>query len=203
DDVEIAHLQLIVPAAGGRGVYAVSAASGAGANRVYIHDCFISMVATASTSTYGVQLGTLATGSVNDMLIQNCFFQSGDASTAGANGAAVVMIGTAYGLEIANSTFAALGTGAWARCIENIGTGVPNGVVIRDCDFINSATATSLISTAVYTSGTQVDGAINVLRCYISAGTDMATAAAIVDIVAAETYISSSLIAGQVINGNP
>ena len=191
DDTEISFLHLLPTAAGGRGVYAASAASGAGANRVYIHDCTIAMVGTASTSTYGVQLGTAATGSVNDMLIRNCFIQSGDASTTGANGGAVVTIGTAYGLTIENSTFAALGTGAWARCIEHISAGT-TGCMIRDCDFINSSNATSIITTAVYATGATIDAATSLWRCYIAAGTDVATGAAIVDVGLAETYLASS-----------
>ena len=192
NDTEISYLHFLPVAAGGVAVYAASAGSGAGANTVYIHDCTLAMVATAATSTYGVQLGTAATGSVNDMLIRNCYFQSGDASTTGANGAAVVCVGTAYNLTIEHSTFAALGTGAWARAFENIGAAASAGITIRDCDFINSSNATSIITTAVYTSGTQIDAGINLYRCYIAAGTDVATAAAIVDVGLAETYLASS-----------
>lgn len=192
NDTEISFLHFLPVAAGGVCVYAASGSSGAGANTVYIHDCTVAMVATAATSTYGIQLGTAATGSVNDMLIRNCYFQSGDASTTGANGAAVVCVGTAYNLTIENCTFAALGTGAWARAVENIAAAASSGITIRDCDFINSSNGTSVITTAVYTSGTQIDGGINLYRCYIAAGTDVATAAAIVDVGLAETYLASS-----------
>ena len=191
-DTEISFLHMLPVTAGGVGVYATSAASGAGANTVYIHDCTLAMVGTAATSTYGIQLGTPATGSVNDMVVRNCYFQSGDASTTGANGAAVVCVGTAYNLAIENCTFAALGTGAWARAFENIAAAASSGITIRDCDFINSSNATSVITTAVYTSGTQIDAGINLYRCYIAAGTDVATAAAIVDVGLAETYLASS-----------
>ena len=201
NDTEFSFLHILPAGAGGVGIYLVNAASAAGANRTYIHDCTFAMVDTVGTSTYGVQLGTLATGSTVDTLIRNCYFQSGDSTVSGANGAGVVTIGTAFGLEIANSTFANMGTAAWARAVESISAGT-TGMLIRECDFINSTTATSLITTAVYATAALADGSIHMYRCYVAAGTDGVTAQAIVDVVLAESYIASSLVGGQILFGN-
>lgn len=186
DDVEIAHLDLIPVTAGGRGIYAQN-----GADRMFIHDCTFSMIAVAATSTYGVALGTPATGVVEDMIVRNCRFISGSSAESSANGAGVVAISTAYGLTIEQCTFTMKGTAAWARSIETVGTASTN-MLIRDCDFLNSTTAaTEGITTAIF-GATTGDGAMQVYRCYVSAGTDVATATAIVDIVLAETYLASA-----------
>lgn len=195
DDVEISWINFLPVAAGGRGIYLAP-----GADRTYIHDCALSMIATAATSTYGIALGTLATGTNIHTVIRNCYFESG---LTAANGAAVVMIGTAYGLSIEHSTFENTGTGAWARVIEAVTASVSAGVTVRDCDFLTSASTTTLMTNIVYSSGAQIDGFLAMLRCYIPAGSDLATGAAIPEFVFAETYISSSLVAGQIIQGNP
>lgn len=186
DDVEIAWLDLIPVTAGGRGIYAQ-----AGADRLYVHDCTFSMIAAAATSTYGIALGTLATGVVDDCIVRNCTFISGSSAQSSANGAGVVAITTAYGLAIENCTFSMKGTAAWARSIESLSAGTTN-TIIRDCDFLNSSTAsTEGITTAIFTGAT-IDGATQVYRCYVSAGTDVATGTAITDIVLAETYLASA-----------
>ena len=192
DDVEIAWLDLIPVAAGGRGVYAA-----AGADRLYVHDCTFSMIATAATSTYGVALGTVATGVNEDVIVRNCYFQSGSAATSGANGAGVVAINTVYGLSIENCTFINKGTAAWAIAVQTIST-VGNWSM-RDCDFLASSLATSLITTAVNSAGT-VDGSAQLYRCYFAGLTDAATSAVSIDIVLAECYLASN--AGGVIAAN-
>ena len=187
DDVEIAWLDLIPVAAGWRGIYAQ-----AGADRLYVHDCTFSMIAAAATSTYGIALGTLATGVVEDCVVRNCLFISGSSAQSSANGPGVVAIATAYGLSIDSCTFTMKGTAAWAIAVQSLSAGTTNAV-IRDCDFLNSSTAaTEGITTAVNTTGSTIDGAWQMYRCYVSAGTDVATASAIVDIVLAETYLASS-----------
>ena len=187
DDVEIAWLDLIPVAAGGRGIYAQ-----AGADRLYVHDCTFSMIAAAATSTYGIALGTLATGVVDDCIVRNCTFISGSSAQSAANGAGVVAITTAYGLAIENCTFTMKGTAAWASAIEQLSAGTTN-MIVRDCDFLNSSTAaTEGITTAVANGGGTIDGSVQIYRCYVSAGTDVVTASAIVDCVLAETYLASA-----------
>ena len=186
DDVEIAWLDLRPVTAGGRGIYAA-----AGADRLYVHDCTFSMIAVAATSTYGIVLGTLATGVVEDTVIRNCLFISGSSAESSANGAGVSVITTAYGLTIEQCTFSMKGTAAWLSAIDTYSAGTTN-CVIRDCDFLNSSTAATEGITTAITSTSTIDGALQVFRCYVSAGTDVATASAIVDIVLAETYLASA-----------
>lgn len=196
DDCEIAWLDFLPVAAGGVGIYlasgAVSGSGGAGADRTYIHDCSLTAVAASSTSTYGIQMGSLATGVNQDTVIRNCYFTAGNATGSNsAQGPGFVAIGTSYNTSIENSTFAVKGTAAWAIAVQSLSAG-SSGNSIRDCDFLNSSTATSLITTAVNTTGSTIDGAWQIYRCFVSAGTDVATATAIVDIVLGETYLSSA-----------
>lgn len=196
DDVEIAWLDFIPVAAGGVAIYntvgAVSGSGGSGADRTYIHDCTVGMVAASATSTYGIQIGTAATGVAQDIVIRNCLFTVGDAGGSNsAQGPGVVAIGTAYACSIEHCTFQNKGTGAWAIAIQSLSAGTA-GCIIRDCDFLNSSNTTSVITTAVNTSSTTIDAAWSIWRCYIAAGTDVATATAIVDIGLAETYLASS-----------
>lgn len=184
DDVEIAWIDLIPVAAGGRGIYAQ-----AGADRLFVHDCTFSMIAAAATSTYGVALGTVATGVNEDTVIRNCYFQSGSSAQSGANGGGVVAINTVYGLSIENCTFINKGTAAWAIAVQTIST-VGNWSM-RDCDFLASSLATSLITTAVNSAGT-VDGSAQLYRCYFAGLTDAATSAVSIDLVLAECYLASN-----------
>ena len=159
------------------------------------------MIATAATSTYGIALGTLATGVVDDCIVRNCRFISGSSAQSSANGAGVVAITTAYGLTIEQCTFTMKGTAAWDRSIENLSAGTSN-MLVRDCDFLNSSTAaTEGITTAIQNTSGTIDGSVQVYRCYVSAGTDVATATAIVDIVLAETYLASAG-GGAIANNN-
>ena len=189
-DTEIAFIHFAPPAAGGRGV-SLSPLSGL-ANRTYIHDCTFAMVATASVTTYGVTVPAGVTADLlEDTLISNCYFLSGAEAASGANGSAVNTLGTTSSFTIEQSTFELKGTAAWATAILASQAG-GKGLVVRDCDFINPTSATTVITTAINTTGQTIDGSTQVHRCYIPAGTDGVTASAMVDIVLTETYIANS-----------
>jgi hypothetical protein len=195
DDVEIAWLHLAPAAGGGQGINV-----NIGADRTYIHDCTTALVATASTTTYGIAFGTAATGVCEDTLIANCYFQSGLSNSSGANGPAISGLCTVYGLTIEQSTFELKGTAAWASAITTVSAG-SLGVAIRDCDFINPTSATTVITTAITTTGQTIDGSTQVHRCYIPAGTDGCTASAMVDIVLTESYTANSSGGTILLNG--
>lgn len=189
-DTEIAYLNLAPPAAGGRGI-SLSALSGA-ANRAYIHDNTISMIATASVTTYGVTIptNTGATG-IEDVLISKCYFISGAAGASGANGPAVNILGTAYGVTIEQSTFELKGTAAWADAILSSQT-ASVGLLIRDCDFQTPTKTTTVMTDAIDVTGMTTDGATHVLRCYFPENTDAFEATATLDVMCSENYLSTS-----------
>lgn len=189
-DTEIAFIHFAPPAAGGRGI-SLAPLSGA-ANRTYIHDCTFALIATASVTTYGVTVPAGVTADLlEDTLVSRCYFLSGTDTTSGANGSAVNTLGTTSSFTIENSTFELKGTAAWANAILASQAGC-KGLAIRDCDFINPTSATTVITTAINATGQTIDGATQVHRCYIPAGTDGVTASAMVDIVLTETYLANS-----------
>lgn len=185
-DVEISHLHFLPTAAGGQCV-----APSTGVSRLYVHDCTFGMNATASTTTYGISRPNLTTGIVDDVLISNCYFESGTATTSGANGPAVNMLGTCHGWTIEQSTFELKGTAAWANAILSSNAS-STGLMIRDCDFKNPTSATTVITTAINTTSQTIDGSTQVFRCYIPTGTDGVTASAMADIVLAGTYLADT-----------
>lgn len=195
-DVEIAHLDIAPPAAGGQGVRVQLA----GAD-FYLHDCSISMIATASTTTYGVTSPLASPGiNVDNILIRNCYFQSGLVGSSGANGAAVFMGATVRGLTIENSTFELKGTAAWADAI--LATGTANvGVTIRDCDFLTPTVATTVMTDVIDITGAVIDGNTHVLRCYFPDGSDAFQITATPDAIASECYTSTNTAASMVAIG--
>lgn len=189
-DAEICNLHLAPTAAGGRGI-SLAPLSGA-ANRAYIHDVTVAMVGTASATTYGITVPAGVTNDLlEDVLISHCYFQSGLDTSSGANGSAVNALGTTSGMTIEQSTFELKGTAAWANAILLSQAG-SKGIVVRDCDTINPTNTTTVITTFLNATGQTIDGSTQIHRCYIAAGTDTATATAIVDVVLTETYLASS-----------
>lgn len=188
-DTEIAYIQFNPAAAGGRGI-SLAPLSGA-ANRTYIHDCSFALTATASTTTFGITVPANVTADLlEDVLVQRCYFLSGLAASSGANGPGVNILGTAHGFTIEQSTFQLKGTGAWAAAILSSQAGTL-GTLIRDCDFQNPTSATTVITTAYLATGQTVDGSSQMYRCYVPAGTDCTTASASADVSIAECYQSS------------
>lgn len=185
DDVEIAHLGLLPTAAGGRGI---SIAVG---KRLYVHDCTFALVGTASVTTYGITRPDSLTAPVEDILVSHCYFQSGLAASSGANGSAVNALGTVHGMTIENSTFELKGTAAWADAILT-SKSASLGVTVRDCDFLNPTSATTVITTAINATGQTTDASTKVHRCYVDAGTDGVTATAMADVVLTESYTANS-----------
>lgn len=189
-DVEIAYFDLAPPAAGGQAIQ-LSPLSGA-ANRAYIHDNTISMIATASVTTFGVNI-PVSTGSagIEDVLISRCWFISGAAGASGANGPAINVLATAHGVVIEQSTFELKGTAAWADAILASQT-VSTGFLIRDIDFQTPTKTTTVMTDAIDMTGVTTDGAAHVLRCYFPEGTDAFEASGTLDIMCAENYLSTS-----------
>lgn len=188
-DCEISFIHFAPPAAGGRGI-SLAPLSGA-ANRTYVHDCTFALIATASTTTYGITVPAGVTADLlEDVLVSRCYFVSGGAASSGANGPGVNILGTAHGLTIEQSTFQLKGTAAWAAAILSSQAGTL-GTLIRDCDFQNPTSATTVITTAYLATGQTVDGSSQMYRCYIPAGTDCTTGTASADVSIAECYQSS------------
>lgn len=185
-DVEIGYLTFLPVAAGGVGISASNLA-----DRLFVHDCIFALVATAAVTTYGIYHGVDLTDALEDVTVSNCYFQSGLSTSSGANGGGVCLAGTVAAFSIENSTFELKGNAAWAVAVLSSNAG-STGLVIRDVDFINPVNTTTVITTAVTTSAQTIDGSTLISRCYVSAGTDVATASAIVDIVLVETYLASS-----------
>jgi hypothetical protein len=185
-DVEICHVHMAPTAAGGRGISLANTA-----DRFYAHDNTVAMVATASVTTYGITHPVDVTDPLEDVLIRNCYFVSGAEAASGANGSAINALGTAVGMTIEQCTFELKGTAAWADAILSSHAGT-KGLVVRDCDFINPTSATTVITTAINTTGQTIDASAQVHRCYIPAGTDGVTASAMADIVLTESYTATS-----------
>lgn len=186
-DVEISDLDIAPTAAGGQGI-----SVGAGADRLFVHDCSIAMIATASATTYGINLPAGVTADVTaDVLIRNVYFISGLPGASGANGPAVNVLTTAHGLVIENSTFELQGTAAWADAVKSSVAGTL-GLHIRECDFISPTKTTTVITDAIDSTGMTVDGSTTVFRCFFGESIDAFEATATLDIQAAECYLATS-----------
>ena len=156
DDVEIGwiHFNLITA---GEGIDIPL-----GADRPLIHDCTFANVGAASTSSECIHFSSSTTGSVTGAIIRNCYFV-----VTGNQGPAVRALGTVYGLKIENCTFELQGTAAWDDAIEILDAGTL-GTIIRDCDFVEPTSATTVITNAIDVSGVTVDGATHVYRCFFT-----------------------------------
>lgn len=185
DDVEIAYLDLQPTVAGGVGVYISMAA-----DRTYVHDCSIIMDGTAAVTTYGIWYYDDVTGVNQRGRIRNCYFQSGTATTSGANGPAIIAGGSVRGLVIEQCTFELMGTAAWADAI--LSTGITNELTIRDCDFIQPTNATTVMTDAIDVTLATTGGGCKVFRCYFTEGTDAFQSTATDDCIAAECYMSGT-----------
>lgn len=154
DDVEIAwiHFNLITQ---GDGIVIPL-----GADRPFIHDCTFAAVGTASATSEMIHFSSSTTGSVSNAVIRNCYFLA-----SGNQGPAVRALGTVYGLKIENSTFELQGTAAWDDAIEVLDPG-SLGTLVRDCDFINPTSATTVITNCIDFTGVTVDGSSKVYRCF-------------------------------------
>jgi hypothetical protein len=199
-DTEIAFIEFLPPAAGGRGI-SLAPLSGA-ANRTYIHDCTFKLQATASTTSFGITVPANVTADLlEDTLVANCYFLSGTQTTSGANGPAVNILGTASCFTIEECTFELKGTAAWATGILSSNAGTL-GLVVRDNDVFNPTQVTTVMTTFLNTTGQTVDGSTLALRNYVPAGTDFATATAIADIQVTENYLASITSTGALTNNN-
>ncbi len=190
-DTEVGYLHFAPPAAGGQGISLTPTL--ATANRAYVHDCTFALQATASTTTYGIRVPANVSADVLDeTLISGCYFVSGTDTSSGANGGGINIAGTAHGFTIENSTFELKGTAAWAAAIdmEPISVGALLGVVIRDNDFVNPTSSTTVITTAVRSVTATTVASVSMLRNYVGAGTDGATAVANNVICFAENYLA-------------
>lgn len=188
-DVEICHIHFDDLAA----TQAIDAS--AAADRLYVHDCSFLLDAAADTNTMGIHFSQATTGSVDHALIQNCYFIAG-----AANGPAIRALGTVIGLTIESCTFRLVGAAAWADAITVIDSG-SLGVAIRDCDFFQPTSATTVITNCIDVTGVTTDAATQVYRCYIPAGADGVTATAMADVVLCETYLANSSGGTIVTNG--
>jgi hypothetical protein len=189
-DVEFAFLH-IAPPTQGQGINITPTL--ATANRTYIHDCTFALQGTASTTTFGINVPANVSADVLDeTLVSGCYFVSGTDTTSGANGGAVNIAGTSHGFVIENSTFELKGTAAWAAAIDMapISTGAMLGIVIRDNDFVNPTSSTTTITTAVRSVTATTVASTLMLRNYVAAGTDGATAVANNVIAFAENYLA-------------
>ena len=179
-DVEISHIHFD-DIAGGQSVDASAAA-----DRLYVHDCTFLMDTAANTATMGIHFSQTTTGSVDHAVISNCYFVAG-----AANGPAIRALGTVIGLSIENCTFRLVGAAAWADAITAADAG-SLGILIRDCDFAQPTSATTVITNCIDVTGVTTDAATQVYRCYIPAGADGVTGTAMADVVLCETYIANS-----------
>lgn len=156
DDVEIAYLHFNLITAG-EGIDIVL-----GADRPFIHDCTFANVGAASTSSECIHFSSSTTGSVTGAIIRNCYFL-----TNLNQGPAIRALGTVYGLTIENSTFELQGAEAWDDAIEILDAG-SLGTLIRDCDFNEPTSATTVITNCIDTTGCTVDGNCHIYRCYFT-----------------------------------
>ena len=156
DDVEIAwlHFNLITQ---GDGIIIPL-----GADRPFIHDCTFAAVGTASATSECIHFSSSTTGSVSGAVIRNCYFLA-----SGNQGPAVRALGTVLGLTIESCTFELRGTAAWDDAIEILDPGTL-GTMIRDCDFLEPTSATTVITNCVDTTGCTVDGNCHIYRCYFT-----------------------------------
>ena len=158
------------------------------ADRAYLHDLTFDMSAAESTSTIGIGLnfsGTGTTTRLDDVHIRNCFW-----SVSGGQGGAVEAANTCTNTVIEASTFLLTGDTAWANAIL-FGTGVSLGTFIRDCDFLVTATGTT-ITDAIDVVVNTVDGSNSVYRCYVPVGGGAFNVAATADGIVVDSYTAGS-----------
>lgn len=181
-DVEIAYLHFNAITQG----QCVSISNAA--DRAFVHDCTFAVVGTASSTSYAINfpLGTGTTTNNDNSVIRNCYFL-----VSGNQGPAVRAVGTCIGLRIESSTFELQGTAAWDDAIESTLVGTL-GLHIRDCDFLQPTSATTVITDAIDVTGMTIDGSTQVYRCYFPTGCDAIEATATPDVVVAECYLADT-----------
>lgn len=156
DDVEIAYIHFNLITQGDGIVIPL------GADRPYIHDCTFACVGTASATSECIHFSSSTTGSVTGAVIRNCYFLA-----SGNQGPAIRALGTVYGLKIESCTFELQGTAAWDDAIEILDAGTL-GTLIRDCDFVQPTSATTVITNGIDVTGVTTNGATNIYRCYFT-----------------------------------
>ena len=190
-DCEISFINFSPPAAGGRGI-SLAPLSGA-ANRTYVHDCTFSLIATASTTTFGITVPAGVTADLlEDVLVSRCYFISGTGASTGANGPGVNILSTAHNFTVEQCTFALKETAAWAAAIlsSNVGS---LGFLVRECDFIAPTSATTVITNVIDCTSMTVDASTTVLRCYFTTGsTKQIKGTATPDVAASENYVADA-----------
>lgn len=181
-DTEIAWLDFVPIIAGS----AISASNAA--DRLFVHDCTINVTTADNTATIGVSfpLGTGTTTVNDDSVIRNCYF-----SAASNSGPSVRASGTVHGLTIESCTFRLKGTTAWDDVIESTLAGSV-GVLIRDCDFIQPTSATTVMTDCIDMTGMTVNASTHAYRCYFPNGSDAFEATATPDISVAECYLADT-----------
>ena len=185
DDVEISylHFNLIT---GGEGIRIVL-----GADRPFIHDCTFANVGVASTSSECIHFSSSTTGSVTGAVIRNCYFLA-----VLNQGPAIRALGTVYGLTIENSTFELQGAEAWDDAIEILDAG-SLGTLIRDCDFNEPTSVTTVITNCIDTTGCTTDGNCHIYRCYFTGDAKVGVnSSATVDILVSDCW-SAGTTAGR------
>ena len=198
-DTEIAYIHFAPPAAGGQGISLTPTVNVA--NRPYIHDCTFALIATASVTTYGINVPAGVTADVlESALISRCYFVSGLVASSGANGPAVNVLGTAHNLTIENSSFELRGTAAWADVILSSNPGTL-GLKVADCDFNTPTLTTTVMTDVIDITGQTVDGSLQCYRCYFPEGSDAFQITATPDGIAAECYTAFSTAASNVALG--
>lgn len=181
DDVEIGylHLNLIT---GGEGIRIVL-----GADRPFIHDCTFANVGTASASSECIHFSSSTTGSVTGAIVRNCYFLA-----VGNQGPAIRALGTVLGLTIENSTFELQGTAAWDDAIEILDAG-SLGTIIRDCDFFEPTSVTTVITNCIDTTGCTIDGNTHIYRCYFTGDAKVGiNSSATVDILVSDCWVAGT-----------
>ncbi len=180
DDAEICHLHF-VPITEGDGIVIPL-----GADRAYIHDCTFANTGTASATSECIHFSSSTTGTVAGAKIRNCYF-----TVSGNQGPAIRALGTVLGLTIESCTFELKGTAAWDDAIEILDAGTL-GVLIRDCDFMEPTSATTVITNAIDCTGVTIDGATHVYRCFFTGDNKVGINA---------TATADVLVAGNIVAG--
>ncbi len=200
-DTEIAFINFLPPAAGGVGISITPTAGALNGGRAYIHDCVFSLVATASVTTFGINIAAGVTADLlEDVTIAKCRFISGTGASSGANGPAINVLGTAHGTTIEYSTFELRGTAAWADVILSSNPGTL-GTFIRDCDFHTPTSATTVMTDVLELTSSTVDGAVQVYRCVFPLNSDAFQVTAVSDAMCADCYTAGDSATTNVLLG--
>ena len=200
-DTEIAFINFLPPAAGGRGISITPTAGATNGGRAYIHDCVFSMIATASVTTFGVTIPAGVTADLlEDTFISKCLFISGTGASSGANGPAVNVLGTSHNTTLEYSTFELKGTAAWADAILSTNPGTL-GTAIRDCDFHTPTSATTVMTDVIELTGSTVDGSTQVYRCVFPLNSDAFQVTAVSDAMVADSYSAGDSATTNVLIG--